>query len=129
MISSRRRPRPGGRAPRSDQGSGGERGCALGSSQTRFRDPPRPPPKGRPRLRETESAPIGTSGPPQQHRRIGGGPASSLEPSMVRVVASSRVGAAVMHMLGTPKTMQAHPPYDEVLGEGGPLLSELLRTI
>src|SRR5947208_3285637 len=38
------------------------------------------------------------------------------EPSLVRVVASRRVGAVVMHMLGNPKTMQAHPQYDDVRG-------------
>jgi dihydropteroate synthase len=39
------------------------------------------------------------------------------EPAMVRVVAGSRVGAVVMHMLGNPKTMQTHPQYDDVVGE------------
>jgi len=51
------------------------------------------------------------------------------EPSMVRVVASSRVGAVVMHMLGNPKTMQAHPQYDDVVGEVRSFLSERIRFL
>src|SRR5437867_3021484 len=46
------------------------------------------------------------------------------EPSMVRVVASSHVGAVVEHTLDTPRTMQAHPKYGEVGGAVGSFLSE-----
>lgn len=39
------------------------------------------------------------------------------DPAMVRLVAESRAGVVVMHMLGNPKTMQAHPEYTDVIGE------------
>jgi len=51
------------------------------------------------------------------------------EPAMVRVVASGRVGAVVMHMLGNPKTMQSHPEYDDVVGEVRSFLSERIRVL
>jgi len=51
------------------------------------------------------------------------------EPAMVRVVASGRVGAVVMHMLGNPKTMQSHPEYDDVVGEVRTFLSERIRIL
>jgi dihydropteroate synthase len=37
------------------------------------------------------------------------------DPAMVRLVAGSRAGAVVMHMLGDPKTMQTHPEYTDVV--------------
>lgn len=39
------------------------------------------------------------------------------DPAMVRIVAASRAGVVVMHMLGNPKTMQTHPEYTDVIGE------------
>src|SRR5207245_9537056 len=51
------------------------------------------------------------------------------EPAMVRVVAESRAGAVVMHMLGNPKTMQTHPQYDEVVGEVSSFLLERIRDL
>src|SRR3989442_1579522 len=51
------------------------------------------------------------------------------EPAMVRVVAESRAGAVVMHMLGNPKTMQTHPQYDDVLGEVSSFLVERIRAL
>src|SRR3989441_4966290 len=51
------------------------------------------------------------------------------EPAMVRVVAESRAGAVVMHMLGNPKTMQTHPQYDDVLREVSSFLVERIRAL
>ena len=51
------------------------------------------------------------------------------EPAMVRVVAESRAGAVVMHMLGNPKTMQTHPQYDDVVGEVSSFLLERIRAL
>ena len=39
------------------------------------------------------------------------------DPRMVEVVAESSVGVVVMHMKGTPRSMQADPVYDDVVGE------------
>src|SRR5438445_256001 len=49
--------------------------------------------------------------------------------AMVQVVAGSRAGAVVMHMLGNPKTMQTHPQYDDVLGEVSSFLVERIRAL
>src|SRR2546422_1047875 len=51
------------------------------------------------------------------------------EPAMVHVVARSRVGAVVMHMLGNPKTMQTHPEYADVVGEVRSFLTERIRVL
>jgi dihydropteroate synthase len=39
------------------------------------------------------------------------------DPEMAAVVAASGAGLVLMHMRGTPKTMQADPRYDDVVGE------------
>ncbi len=39
------------------------------------------------------------------------------DPDMVRVVAESGAGVVLMHMLGTPGTMQDHPRYDDVVSD------------
>ncbi|HET9441845.1 MAG TPA: dihydropteroate synthase, partial [Acidimicrobiales bacterium] len=39
------------------------------------------------------------------------------DPDMLRVVAEAGAGLVVMHMRGTPATMQADPRYDDVVGE------------
>jgi dihydropteroate synthase len=39
------------------------------------------------------------------------------DPEMAVVVAESGAGLVLMHMRGTPKTMQADPRYDDVVGE------------
>jgi dihydropteroate synthase len=39
------------------------------------------------------------------------------DPEMAAVVAGSGAGLVLMHMRGTPKTMQADPRYDDVVGE------------
>jgi dihydropteroate synthase len=51
------------------------------------------------------------------------------EAAMVRVVAGSRAGAVVMHMLGNPKTMQTHPQYDDVVSEVSSFLVERIRAL
>ncbi len=39
------------------------------------------------------------------------------DPDMVRVVADSGAGVVLMHMRGSPRTMQENPRYDDVVGE------------
>lgn len=39
------------------------------------------------------------------------------DPAMIAVAAESGVGVVVMHMQGTPRTMQQAPVYDDLLGE------------
>ncbi len=39
------------------------------------------------------------------------------DPDMARVIADSGAGVVLMHMQGTPATMQARPRYDDVVGE------------
>jgi dihydropteroate synthase len=43
--------------------------------------------------------------------------AGAREPGMLDVVAASGAGLVLMHMLGEPKTMQAEPRYEDVVGE------------
>lgn len=44
------------------------------------------------------------------------------EPEMAGVMADSGVGVVLMHMQGTPRTMQVAPRYDDVVGEVGSFL-------
>lgn len=46
------------------------------------------------------------------------------DPAMPGVVRESRCGVALMHMIGTPRTMQQNPDYDEVVTE----VCEYLQT-
>jgi dihydropteroate synthase len=39
------------------------------------------------------------------------------DPEMVRVAAESGVGVCIMHMQGSPRTMQTNPTYHDVVGE------------
>ena len=39
------------------------------------------------------------------------------DPAMAQVCAASGCGVVVMHMLGEPRTMQAHPHYEDVVAE------------
>jgi len=39
------------------------------------------------------------------------------DPAMLELVASTSAGACIMHMPGTPRTMQAQARYDDVVGE------------
>ncbi|MBV9104910.1 MAG: dihydropteroate synthase [Verrucomicrobia bacterium] len=54
------------------------------------------------------------------------------DPEMMEVVQYSEVGVILMHMLGTPKTMQINPHYDDVVAEVFEFLrrrqDELLRS-
>lgn len=43
--------------------------------------------------------------------------ALGLDPAMASVVAASAVPVVLMHMKGTPKTMQSDPHYEDVVGE------------
>jgi dihydropteroate synthase len=45
------------------------------------------------------------------------------DPEMFRLVATSGAGLILMHMKGTPRTMQQDPRYDDVVGEVGIFLS------
>ena len=47
--------------------------------------------------------------------------------SMVDVVAETGVGLVLMHMQGTPQTMQKAPRYDDVVGEVAQFLTERAR--
>ncbi len=46
------------------------------------------------------------------------------DPDMVRVVADSGAAVVLMHMPGTPRTMQVNPRYDDVVGEVLSFLAE-----
>jgi len=50
------------------------------------------------------------------------------DPEMVAVVAQAGAGAVVMHMRGTPATMQQHTHYDDVVTEVLAVLGERLNT-
>lgn len=49
------------------------------------------------------------------------------DPEMASVVAAAGVGVVLMHMRGTPETMQADPRYDDVAGEVTAELSAALE--
>ncbi len=50
------------------------------------------------------------------------------DPEMAEVVAASGAECCLMHMLGTPRTMQADPRYDDVVSEVKAFLEERLRV-
>lgn len=50
------------------------------------------------------------------------------DPAMAAVVARSGAGLVLMHMQGTPRTMQEAPRYDDLLGEIGAFLAERMRA-
>jgi dihydropteroate synthase len=50
------------------------------------------------------------------------------DPSMADLVAETEAGLVLMHMQGTPETMQQAPQYDDVVGEIGQFLSERARV-
>ena len=43
--------------------------------------------------------------------------AMRFDPAMGRLIAESRAGVVLMHMQGTPKTMQQYPTYEDVVAE------------
>jgi dihydropteroate synthase len=49
------------------------------------------------------------------------------DPTMVDVVASVGAGIVLMHMQGTPRTMQQAPHYDDVIGEISEFFEERIR--
>jgi len=49
------------------------------------------------------------------------------DPAMVDVVASVGAGIVLMHMQGTPRTMQRAPHYDDVIGEISEFFEERIR--
>jgi dihydropteroate synthase len=51
------------------------------------------------------------------------------DPEMIRVSAAHNAGIIVMHMRGTPRTMQIEPHYDDVVREIGEIFEERLLTL
>lgn len=51
-----------------------------------------------------------------------------FDPAMPGVVARSGAGVVLMHMQGTPLTMQQSPRYDDLIGEIGDFLAERIRV-
>jgi dihydropteroate synthase len=51
-----------------------------------------------------------------------------LDPEMCALVAESGVPVILMHMLGTPKTMQFEPSYTDVVAEVGDFLARAVET-
>jgi dihydropteroate synthase len=49
------------------------------------------------------------------------------DPAMAEVVAATRAGVVLMHMQGTPRTMQEAPAYDDVIGEVAEFFRERMR--
>jgi dihydropteroate synthase len=49
------------------------------------------------------------------------------DPRMAKVVRDSGAGLVLMHMQGTPETMQQDPQYEDVAGEVGEFLAERIR--
>lgn len=51
------------------------------------------------------------------------------DPGMIRVVRESGCGAILMHMLGTPRTMQTDPSYEDALAEVGEYLAGRIASL
>jgi len=51
------------------------------------------------------------------------------DPDMSRVIAESQAGVVLMHMQGTPATMQIEPHYDEVVAEISRFFEERLHSL
>jgi dihydropteroate synthase len=54
---------------------------------------------------------------------------ASFDPKMVSLIAESKCPAIVMHIKGTPKTMQENPQYSDLMGEITSFLYERVRTL
>jgi len=50
-------------------------------------------------------------------------------PGAIDAVAASKAHACVMHMKGTPRTMQVEPSYEDVVGEVAAFLAERARAL
>ncbi len=55
--------------------------------------------------------------------------AGMRDPRMIEVAAQSHAGVIVMHMQGTPGTMQSSPHYDDVVTEVRAFFGEKLKTL
>ncbi len=55
--------------------------------------------------------------------------ANRRDEEMWRVVAEARAGYVVMHMQGTPQTMQQNPRYDDVVAEVADFFEERMRRL
>jgi dihydropteroate synthase len=55
--------------------------------------------------------------------------AGRFDPDLVPTVAELGVGYVLMHMQGTPQTMQDHPSYGDVVGEIGDFLASHLASL
>jgi dihydropteroate synthase len=51
------------------------------------------------------------------------------DPAMIAAAAQHKAGVIVMHMQGTPPTMQDEPRYDDVVSEVGAFFEERLKTL
>jgi dihydropteroate synthase len=51
------------------------------------------------------------------------------DPGMIQVAAQSTVGLVVMHMQGTPQSMQTHPAYDDVVNDVRHYFERRLRVL
>ena len=51
------------------------------------------------------------------------------DPDMAAVVRSFGAGVILMHMQGTPQTMQQNPAYDDVVAEVAEFLEERLQAV
>ncbi len=51
------------------------------------------------------------------------------DPAMIKVAAETKAGAVVMHMQGTPQTMQANPRYTDVVAEIRSFFEERHETL
>ena len=51
------------------------------------------------------------------------------DPELIRVAAEHQAGAVVMHMQGTPQTMQQNPQYADVVREVDTFFEERLRVL
>lgn len=54
---------------------------------------------------------------------------AARDPAMVEVMARTGAGVVLMHMQGTPRTMQINPQYDDVVAEVGDFLVERARVV
>lgn len=55
--------------------------------------------------------------------------AATLDPAMSETVRELGAGLVIMHMRGTPRTMQQNPVYDDVVGEVKAYLAERLQFL
>jgi len=66
---------------------------------------------------DTQKAEVAAAGLDAGARIINDVSALRTDPEMAPLAAERRVPVVLMHMQGTPKTMQQHPTYEEVVGD------------